>query len=101
MPAPAIDRTELKTLCELARLHLPAEREDEVLSHLQRIVSAFAALRSVDASEEGRVARAPLAEPVLRPRDDEPGPVLEVEAALGNAPEQVASMFLVPRVVDA
>lgn len=97
MSAPAFDRSELKTLCELARLNLPVEREDEVLAHLQRIVAAFAALRSV----ETQAATSPPAAAALRLRPDEPGRVLPRDLALANAPQQAADMFLVPRVVDA
>jgi len=98
MSATPIDRSQLQTLCELARINLPAEREAEVLEHLQRIVAAFAALREVPCEEvEGNAAP----ESGLRPRDDEPGPVLARDTALQNAPRTAADMFLVPRVVDA
>ena len=98
MPDMPIDRSELQTLCDLARLNLPAEREAEVLGHLQRIVSAFAALRQVPTDGITATA-APATPPPLRAdRDAEALPRDEV---LGNAPERAADCFVVPRVVGA
>ncbi len=98
MPDMPIDRAELQQLCDLARLNLPAEREAEVLGHLQRIVSAFAALRRVPTDGSG----APDAEPPPTPlRADAPGEPLPRQEVLGNAPKSAADCFVVPRVVDA
>lgn len=92
-----IDRTELQRLCELARLHLPADREAALLGQLQRIVDAFGQLRAVDTSSLGDGA-APTATPL---RADEPEAPLPTEAVLANAPQRAANCFVVPRVVDA
>lgn len=98
-PDMPIDRTELQQLCDLARLHLPADREAEVLGQLQRIVGAFAALRRVDTSA---VAADPGATSMATPlRADEPAAPLPGEEVLGNAPAVAAGSFVVPRVVDA
>lgn len=98
MPDMPIDRAELQQLCELARLNLPAEREAEVLGRLQRIVTAFAALRDV-ATEGVATTRSDAAPSTLRP--DEPAPPMPRDLVLHNAPQRAADCFVVPRVVDA
>lgn len=92
----SIDRGQLQKLADLARLHVPAERQLQVLGHLQRIVGAFDALRSLPTEE---VAGLPTAR--LRLRPDELSAPMPLEAVLANAPQTAGGMFVVPRVVDA
>lgn len=93
---PAIDRALLQKLADLARLHVPAERQPGVLQNLQRIVDAFAAVQTLPAAGE---ATASLRGVALRP--DTAETPLPVEQVLANAPQQAGGMFVVPRVVDA
>ena len=92
---PAFDRFLLQRLADLARLHVPAERQAATLQGLQRVVEAFDALRELDPptlrvdGTERLVLRADRAEPCL--------PLDEV---LQNASRTAAGMFVVPRVVD-
>ncbi|MCR9248197.1 MAG: Asp-tRNA(Asn)/Glu-tRNA(Gln) amidotransferase subunit GatC [bacterium] len=96
----AIDRTELQRLAELARLHLPADREAALLGQLQDIVSAFAAIRAIELPDPAEPAAGAGAAPTpLRP--DEPEPALGPDQVLANAPQRAADSFVVPRVVDA
>ena len=97
MPEIPIDRTELQRLCELARLHLPADREAAILGQLQRIVDAFGQLRAIDTS--GLPAAPPPPPTPLRP--DEAETPLPTATVLDNAPQRAADCFVVPRVVDA
>ena len=99
MPAPTIDRALLRTLEEMARLHLPAERLAVVRERLQRIVLAFEALRDLPTAGV-EPAPPPLAPPPCW-RADQTGPVLTPEQVLANAPRSAAGCFLVPRVVEA
>jgi aspartyl-tRNA(Asn)/glutamyl-tRNA(Gln) amidotransferase subunit C len=99
MPAPTIDRALLSRLEEMARLHIPADRQPVVRERLQRIVEAFAALRDLPTARAEATPSAPPAPTPLRP--DQAGPVLTPAEVLANAPQQAAGCFLVPRVVDA
>ncbi|MCA8950083.1 MAG: Asp-tRNA(Asn)/Glu-tRNA(Gln) amidotransferase subunit GatC [Planctomycetes bacterium] len=95
-----IDRTELQRLCDLARLHLPAERETEYLGQLGRIVAAFAALKEVDTT--AMLAPTGSQDPGPTPlRADEPAAPLPTAEVLANAPRAAGDCFVVPRVVDA
>ncbi|MBL8727251.1 MAG: hypothetical protein JNM25_02395 [Planctomycetes bacterium] len=96
-PAPAVDRALLQRLAELARLHVPAERQGEVLRSMQRVVAAFDALRELH--DLPLDAAAPTAGVPLRP--DTAEPPLPLDEVLANARQTAAGMFVVPRVVDA
>ena len=87
---PALDRAMLRQICDLARLNVPAERQEELLGRLKRVVEAFGSLRDLPEQPEGM----PL-------RQDEAEPPLPTATVLKNAPKQAAECFLVPRVVDA
>ena len=98
MPPPSIDRNLLHKLADLARLHVPADRQATVLQNLQRIVAAFDALRALPTPVAGPDAP-PVAPSPLRP--DVAEPPLSPDRVLANAPQQGGGMFVVPRVVDA
>jgi aspartyl-tRNA(Asn)/glutamyl-tRNA(Gln) amidotransferase subunit C len=93
---PVIDRSQLQHLAELARLHVPADRQATVLQHMQRVVDAFEALRQLPVAPPAPTGGG---EP-LRLRDDVPEPPLPVPEVLANAPRTAGSMFVVPRVVE-
>ncbi|MFO1078831.1 MAG: Asp-tRNA(Asn)/Glu-tRNA(Gln) amidotransferase subunit GatC [Planctomycetota bacterium] len=96
-----IDRVLLHQLCDLARLHVPQDKEAVVLDRLQRIVAAFSGLRDV-ALDQAVVDPNPGPElhgPCLR--DDAPEPPLPRDEVLANAPKTAAGSFVVPRVVDS
>lgn len=95
--APPIDRVQLLRLAELARLHLPAERQGPVLLQLQRIVEAFDALRTLPAAAPSDAE----SQSPLRLRPDVAEPAMPMEQVLANAPQSAGGMFVVPRVVDA
>ena len=93
---PTIDRALMQHLADLARLHIPAERQAALRERLERIVSAFSALQEADAGDSTPPPGRPLP---LRP--DEAGAPLPVATVLANAPRHAADQFVVPRVVDA
>ena len=88
----------VQNLADLARLHLPVERQAVLLQRLQRIVLAFDALRQLPT--EGAPADGPCSTPLpLRP--DIAEPPLPTAQVFANTRHHAASAFVVPRVVDA
>jgi len=96
---PALDRAMLRQICDLARLNVPAERQEELLGRLKRVVEAFGSLRDLPEQPEGKPA--PSKPEGMPLRQDEAEPPLPTATVLKNAPKQAAECFLVPRVVDA
>lgn len=96
---PVIDRNLIQHLAELARLHIPAERQPELRARLERIIAAFSAL-DPSAAEVTASQLAPIQAP-LSLRTDRPESPLAVAVVLQNAPQQAAGSFVVPRVIDA
>jgi aspartyl/glutamyl-tRNA(Asn/Gln) amidotransferase C subunit len=95
----AIDRAMLRQICDLARLNVPAERQEELLGRLKRVVEAFGSLHDLPEPSDG--AAAPSRPKGMPLRQDEAEPPLPIATVLANAPKQAAECFLVPRVVDA
>ena len=93
--AHAPDDAELDALCHQARLRLDAGARAELTRRLTVVLGSFAALRSVDTSSVAAIetTTAPM-------REDEPGPVLALDAVLRNAQRTAGDCFLVPRVVE-
>lgn len=93
---PAFDRALLLRLADLARLHVPAERQSYLLESMRRVVDAFDALRTVE--EPSPIAGSRATPAPLRP--DQAEPALALDQVLANAGQTAAGMFVVPRVVD-
>ncbi len=96
---PAIDRALMLHLADLARLHIPAERLPSLRARLERIVSAFSALQTVD-GVSSRPAPA-FGDLGLPTRPDVAGAPLAPAIVLQNAPQQAGGSFVVPRVIEA
>ncbi|MBX3462553.1 MAG: aspartyl/glutamyl-tRNA amidotransferase subunit C [Planctomycetes bacterium] len=94
---PVIDRNLLRHLAELARLHVPADRQEALLQQVQRVVEAFDAVRDLPPASAPAPAPALSAAP-LRP--DQPEAPLPLAEVLANAPVAAGGMFVVPRVVE-
>jgi aspartyl/glutamyl-tRNA(Asn/Gln) amidotransferase C subunit len=88
----------VQNLAELARLHLPVERQAVLLERLQRIVLAFDALRELPTDPAPTDLRSM---PPLGLRPDVAEPALPVAQVFANTRHHAASAFVVPRVVDA
>ena len=103
MSGTPIDRAMLQELCDLARLHVPKEREASVLARLQRVVDAFSGLgAAVPAGDRQR--QLPQGPQELVPeamRQDRCATPMARAEVLSNAPRTAADAFVVPRVVDA
>lgn len=98
MTPPSIDRPLLQKLADLARLHVPSDRQAALLQNLTRIVAAFDALRALP-TPPPRPTETPTAAAPLR--EDQAEPPLPTDDVLANAPQRAGGMFVVPRVVDA
>jgi aspartyl-tRNA(Asn)/glutamyl-tRNA(Gln) amidotransferase subunit C len=96
---PSIDRALIQHLAELARLHIPAEQSGPLRQRLESIVNAFSALQDPDLAPPAATAAWSGLPLPLRP--DIAGEPLPVATVLANAPQQAASAFVVPRVIDA
>lgn len=93
---PVVDRALLQRLAEMARLHVPAERQGHVLHSMKRVVEAFDALRDLP-DLPGNSLDPATAAPL---RADVEELSLPLEEVLANARHTAAGMFVVPRVVE-
>lgn len=92
-----ITADEVQRIADLARLALSADEAERATRELETILGYVESLSAVDTEGVPPTSHAiPMATPL---RDDEPGPSLEPEAALGNAPERDRFAFVVPRVI--
>lgn len=92
-----IDRETVERVARLARLELDADRAESLVRDLGHILDHVERLQELDLSR---------VEPLLHPptalgdlRGDDPGPVLDVQEALRNAPDRGDDLFRVPRVI--
>jgi len=90
----AVDRDEILHVARLARLALSEEDVDRLGSQLNDILQAVAKVSELELDD---------VEPTSHPLDlvnawaeDVPEPSLEVDQALGNAPEREGDFFRVP-----
>jgi aspartyl-tRNA(Asn)/glutamyl-tRNA(Gln) amidotransferase subunit C len=92
--------SEVEHIAELARLKLTDEEKDRFRQQLSEILEYAARLQAVDTSQvEPAAAQSPAAAPgVLRP--DVPGPCLELNEVLANAPQVDSDQFRVPPVLE-
>jgi aspartyl-tRNA(Asn)/glutamyl-tRNA(Gln) amidotransferase subunit C len=98
MPHAKVDQALIRELCDLARLRLTAEAEQQAAARLDRILDAFAALDAVHT--EGVLPSPYPVGMTLRLREDRPAPCLSQQDVLANAPATAAGCFLVPRTVE-
>lgn len=94
MPDPHID---VRHVARLARLELSEQEVAVFESQLDAILAHVEQLSKLDV--EGIEPTAHPAPVFDRTDPDEPRPGLAREAALGNAPDQAAGQFRVPKVV--
>jgi aspartyl-tRNA(Asn)/glutamyl-tRNA(Gln) amidotransferase subunit C len=93
-----ITRAEVHRVAKLARLSLSDEEAERMTSDLDRILEYVETLRELDTGGIEPTAHAiPLATPM---REDRAGPAIAPELAVANAPESIASAFVVPKVIE-
>jgi aspartyl-tRNA(Asn)/glutamyl-tRNA(Gln) amidotransferase subunit C len=94
----SISREELSRIAELARLDLPAGREDEMSRQLSEVLEFAESLRRLDL--EG-CEPSVFASPEGALRDDVPdGRRLDPATATAGAPEHEDGFFLVPPIIE-
>ena len=94
----ALNQQTIQNLSWLARLKLPAEREDKILNDLQSILDWVEQLKQVDI--DGVEPLVSVTQGIAPMREDvvtEGGQQAELMA---NAPETVQSFYVVPKVVE-
>lgn len=85
-------------IAHLARLELGESEKAKLQGQLEHILQYVEELKKVDVSGVAPMATSVTSSNVLRP--DEVRPVLEHDAAMGNAPASRHGQFLVPRILD-
>ena len=93
-----MDRDTIRRLAQLAKLRLTADEEDRVRTQIERLLTLFAALRTVPTAG---IEPSPYPIPIPhRTRADEVAPVLTQDEVLANAPQAAQGCFRVPRMVE-
>ena len=95
----SLSSKEIDHIALLARLDLTDAEKAKAATELSQILQSFDALNELNTENVTPTESALNLVNVLR--SDEVQPSLSTEAALTNAPEQAANMFVVPRVVEA
>ena len=85
-------------MAALARLGLSEDEIERMVSQLNHILEAIAALQEVDTSAVGPTAQVIPLENVMR--DDEPRQGISRDAALANAPLREGAHLRVPVVLE-
>jgi aspartyl-tRNA(Asn)/glutamyl-tRNA(Gln) amidotransferase subunit C len=94
-----LTQEEVDYIANLSRLHLSEAERERAAGELSQILGYFEKLKELDTEGVEPTEHVLPVVNVLRADKSRPG--LTTEAALQNAPEQAASMFQVPRVVEA
>ncbi|TMB81696.1 MAG: Asp-tRNA(Asn)/Glu-tRNA(Gln) amidotransferase subunit GatC [Chloroflexi bacterium] len=93
-----ITRADVEHVAALARLGLTEEEIERMVSQLNHILEAIAALQDVDTSAVGPTAQVIPLENVMR--EDVPRDGISREAALANAPLREGGHLRVPVVLE-
>ena len=89
---------EVEHIAELARLRLSAEEKTRYAEQLSEILEYAARLQAVDTSGISPTSSVLPVRGALRA--DEPRPGLNIQEALGNAPETEKNQFRVPPILE-
>jgi aspartyl-tRNA(Asn)/glutamyl-tRNA(Gln) amidotransferase subunit C len=95
----SLSAEEINHIALLARLDLSDAEKAKAATELSQILDSFEKLKELNTENVTPAESALNLVNVLR--NDEAQPGLSTAAALANAPEQAADMFVVPRVVEA
>ena len=93
-----ISRADVEHVAALARLGLTEDEIERMVSQLNHILEAIAALQDVDTSAVGPTAQVIPLENVMR--DDDPRDGMTRDAALANAPLREGAHLRVPVVLE-
>jgi aspartyl-tRNA(Asn)/glutamyl-tRNA(Gln) amidotransferase subunit C len=93
-----LDRKEVEQIARLARLDLEEAEIERLTSELSAILDYMERIRKLDTGDAGPMTHAvPLD---LRLREDRPERPLDVESALGAAPDIHRDCFRVPHIIQ-
>src|SRR4051812_23163410 len=93
-----ISEAEVRETALLARLHLNDDEVARMTGELDAILGYMETLGKLDVGDVPPTAHAVPME--LRLRDDQPGPHLTPEEALGDAPRRQGDLFEVPKIIE-
>ena len=93
-----ITKDEVLYVADLARLDLDEEAIETFAGQIGKILQYVETLNEVDTEGIRPTSHAIFLTNAFR--EDEPGPHLDREQALANAPEKDDGSFIVPRVID-
>jgi aspartyl-tRNA(Asn)/glutamyl-tRNA(Gln) amidotransferase subunit C len=94
----SVDRAQVRSIAELARLAIPADQEDALARELSAVLDLFDALKA--APVDGLAPLAHPGDPVLRLRPDVVTEANRQEAFAAVAPVESAGYYLVPKVIE-
>ncbi len=94
----ALNQQTIQNLSWLARLKLPAEREDKILNDLQSILDWVEQLKQVDI--EGVEPLVSVTQGIAPMRQDVVSEGGQQDDLMANAPESVQGFYVVPKVVE-
>lgn len=93
------DEPNIAQLSELCHINLTEEEAKTTENNLKKIIKYMTLLEEVNT--EGVLPCAHVLETVVNVMfEDEPGPCLDREEILKNAPDQVAGMIKVPSIIE-
>ena len=97
-PAPMISREDVVHVARLARLELSETEIERMREQLNGILRYIDKLKELDV---GGVEPTSHAVPLVNVmREDEVAPPFAQDAMLANAPDRVAALFRVPRIIE-
>lgn len=94
----SVDRAQVRSIAELARLAIPPEHEAALATELSAVLNLFAALAA--APVDGLTPLAHPGDPALRLRADRVTESDERERFEAIAPAASAGYYLVPKVIE-
>ena len=89
---------DIQHIARLARIKFSGEEENEMCSHLHKILDYINKLNELNTSNVNPTVHA-IEMPIIL-RNDVIKPSLELEKVLENAPAQDKNFFTVPKVID-
>ncbi len=94
----SVDKDTVKKIARLARLHVPEDKQLQIASDLNRILSWIEELGEVDTKNVEPLSS--VTGHSLPMRADKVNDGNKADQILANAPEQASGFFVVPKVVE-
>jgi aspartyl-tRNA(Asn)/glutamyl-tRNA(Gln) amidotransferase subunit C len=94
----ALTREQVLHIARLARVGIDEDEVDHFAEQLSQVLEYFERLGEVDTADVPPTAHTLALHNVWR--DDEPGPSLDVETVLANAPQREGDLFRVKAILE-